>query len=90
MPTPFDDFTEKAGHHFVLGLVFGPFAVIGAAISNPTPYKGAKTMMLSKNKEMFSDPVYLQCYKKKALGKNVGNTAIGWGVWALFILIISS
>jgi hypothetical protein len=78
----------KAGLHITLGVLFGPFAIIGAAISGPKPQHGKNTMLMSQNKELFSDAEYLQCYKKKARGQNVGNTAIGWGAWILFLLII--
>ena len=82
-------FHGKAGMHIVLGFLFGPFALIGAAVANPNPYNGRNTMMMSKNRESFSDPIYLQCYKKKAKGRNVGNTALGWGIWVVLLLATS-
>lgn len=78
----------KGGLHFALGALFGPFTVIGAAVSNPTPASGANTAALSSNKELFNDAEYLSCYTKKARGKNVGNSAAGWGAWILFLLIL--
>jgi len=83
-----DNYHGKAGLHVALGVLFGPFAIIGAAVSTPTPQKGKDTYAMSQNKDMFQDPMYLNCYTKKARGKNVGNTAIGWGAWILFILAL--
>ena len=77
----------KAGGHVVLGVLFGPFAVIGAAVANPTPEKGARTMMMSPNPGLFNDPAYLSCYTKKAKSQNVVHTALGWAVW-IFILLL--
>lgn len=83
-----DNYHGKAGLHIALGVLFGPFAIIGAAVSNPTPQNGNGTYMMSKNKELFSDPLYLSCYKKKAKGQNVGNTALGWLAWVIFAIAI--
>ena len=83
-------FHGKVGAHVLLGFLFGPFAVIGAALANPTPYKGGTTVMLSKNRELFNDPAYLNCYKKKAKGKNAGNAAIGWGMWIALAIVAST
>jgi hypothetical protein len=80
---------KKAGH-VILGFLFGPFAMIGTAVSNPSPVRGKETYMLSPNKELFSDPVYLSCYKKKAKGQLIGMEAIGWGVWILIYTISNS
>lgn len=78
---------KKVGH-FVLGVLFGPFAMIGTAFTNPTPERGRQTYMMSKNKEQFSDPEYLRCYKKKAKRELIGMDAIGWGAWMLFVLVL--
>lgn len=78
---------KKAGH-FVLGVLFGPFAMIGTALSNPTPERGKQTYMMSENKDKFSDPVYLSCYKKKAKGQLIGMEALGWGTWILLLLVL--
>jgi hypothetical protein len=83
-------FHGKVGAHVLLGFLFGPFAIIGAALANPTPYKGGTTVMLSKNRELFNDPAYLNCYKKKAKGKNAGNAAIGWGMWIALAIVAST
>lgn len=78
----------KKGGAIALGALFGPFALVGTAIlANPTPEKGARTYMLSKNKELFSDAEYLSCYKKKAKGQLVGSTALGWAAWVLLVII---
>ncbi|NOX46613.1 MAG: hypothetical protein GXO89_06505 [Chlorobi bacterium] len=82
-------FHGKGGFHFTMGVLFGPFAVIGAAVANPTPDKGKDTYMMSENREIFMDPMYMMCYKKKAKRKNVGNAAIGWGAGVLFLIIIA-
>ena len=83
-----DNYHGKAGLHVALGVLFGPFAVIGAAVASPTPDKSTKTLMMSQNKEMFNNPEYLTCYKKKAKGQNVGNSALGWAAWVVFILVL--
>ncbi len=76
---------KKFGH-FVLGFLFGPFAMVGTALSNPTPEKGKETMLMSRNKDFFSDPVYLKCYKKQAKSQLVLSEALGWGSWILISL----
>ena len=81
--TDADDLHRKGGLHLILGALFGPFAVVGAAIAGPTPASGSRTALVSSNKELFSDPEYLRCYKKKARNKNVLNAAIGWGAITL-------
>lgn len=83
-----DNYHGKKGGHFVLGVLFGPFAMIGTALSNPTPEKGRNTLMMSKNKDQFSDPEYLSCYRSKAKGQLVGMEALGWGAWILLLLVI--
>ena len=83
-------FHGKKGGHFVLGFLFGPFALIGTALANPTPDRGARTYMLSQHKDLFSDPAYLMCYKKKARGKLLGMEAAGWGTWILLLLLIAA
>jgi hypothetical protein len=79
---------KKVGHFF-LGVLFGPFAMIGTALADPTPEKGKQTYMLSKNKDQFSDPQYLSCYKKKAKGQLIGMEALGWGAWIIIVLLAS-
>ncbi|MGM0505411.1 MAG: hypothetical protein ACQESQ_12365, partial [Bacteroidota bacterium] len=61
-----DLYHGKTGFHVAMGVLFGPFAIIGAAVANPTPEKGNDTYVMSKNRENFSDATYLSCYKKKA------------------------
>lgn len=80
-------FHGKGGLHVALGALFGPFAVIGAAVGSPQPMNGARTAEMSKNSDLFTDPQYLECYKKAARGKNVGMAAAGWGMWILLLLI---
>lgn len=81
------NFHGKSGLHVLYGALFGPFAVIGAAVAAPTPLNGKMTPLMSQNKELFNDPLYLTCYKKKARGKNIVNTAIGWGAIMALLLI---
>lgn len=82
-----ENYHGKKGGHFVLGLLFGPFAVIGTAIgSNPSPYNSKNTIVLSQNKDQFNDPEYLMCYKKAAKRSLIGMECAGWAAWILFIL----
>lgn len=78
----------KKGGHFVLGVLFGPFAVAGTLLSNPTPEKGKLTLQMSKNKEEFNNPEYLSCYKKEAKAQLLGIEAIGMGAWLLLLLML--
>ncbi len=82
-----ENYHGKEAGHFFLGLLFGPFAMIGTAVSNPTPDRGTKTYMMSKNQQNFSDPAFLRCYKKKAKGKLIGMEAAGWATWILLLLL---
>lgn len=82
-----DAFHGKKGGHFVLGFLFGPFSMIGTAIANPNPMNGARTGQMSKNQNLFDDPNYLKCYKKKAKGQLIGMEALGWGSWILIALL---
>ena len=79
----------KGGLHMLMGVLFGPFAVIGAALSKPSPQKDAKALT-SGHKEYFDDPEYLDCYRKKARGQNIASTAAGWAVWIGTALLVSS
>jgi len=83
-----ENFHGKKGGHVVLGFLFGPFAMLGTAIASPTPDKGKRTYMMSKNKDIFDDLEYISCYKKKAKGQLIGMEAIGWGAAILLLLII--
>ncbi len=78
----------KKGGHFFLGVLFGPFALIGTALADPTPYKGKQTLAMSQNKELFNDPEYLSCYRKKARGQLLGAEALGWATWVLLVIIV--
>jgi hypothetical protein len=85
-----ENFHGKRGGHFLLGALFGPFAMIGTALSNPTPTRGRDTFALSPNKDLFGDPEYITCYKKRAKGQLIGMEAAGWGAWLAFLLIVSA
>jgi hypothetical protein len=77
----------KKGGHVLLGALFGPFAMLGTLVANPTPDKGKSTYMLSENKDLFSDYQYIECYKKSARKSLIGMEAVGWGVWILLIVL---
>jgi hypothetical protein len=82
-----ENYHGKKGTHFALGVLFGPFAMIGTAVSEPTPQRGKRTLIMSKNKDQFNDPIYLSCYKKKAKGQLIGMEALGWGAWLLLLIL---
>ena len=83
-------FHGKYGGHVVLGIFFGPFAMLGTAIAQPYPYRGRHTPAMSQNKELFNDPEYAECYKRRAKGRLIGAEAIGWGAWLVIWLIANS
>ncbi|TAL61724.1 MAG: hypothetical protein EPN85_04100 [Bacteroidetes bacterium] len=56
----------KKDMHFVFGMLFGVYALVGTAASKPLPIKGKYTYRLSENKHLFNDSVYLKCYSKQA------------------------
>ena len=85
-----ESYHGKQGLHFALGVLFGPFAMIGTAFSNPTPEKGKQTYTMSKNKDQFSDPEYMKCYKKEAKGNMLLMDSLGWLSWVLFGFLISN
>jgi hypothetical protein len=80
----------KKVNHFFLGVLFGPFAMIGTAIAKQTPYKGQMTPFKSENSDLFDDPLYLECYKRKAKGQLIGMEAAGWGAWLLFAFALAA
>jgi len=79
----------KKSSHIAMGFLFGPFAMLGTALSNPTPEKGQLTRKMSENSHLFSDPDYLECYKQKVKGKLIGAEAIGFGIAALMVILIT-
>lgn len=85
-----ENFHGKKGGHFILGLLFGPFAIIGTALANPTPYDGRHTLLQSQNKDQFNDLEYLTCYKRKAKGQLIAAEALGWAAWVAFVFAISA
>ncbi|MDX9882458.1 MAG: hypothetical protein RBS73_10350 [Prolixibacteraceae bacterium] len=84
-----ENFHGKKGGHFVLGVLFGPFAMIGTALANPTPERGRHTLLKSQNNDQFNDLEYLTCYKRKARGQLILAEALGWGAWIVFVLAAS-
>lgn len=83
-----ENYHGKKGTHVALGFLFGPFAMLGTALTNPTPHKGKDTYAMSKNKDNFDDVEYLSCYKKKAKAQMIGMDAIGWGALILLLLVL--
>lgn len=84
--TDANTFHKRAGGNFALGFFFGVFGLIGTAVGNPKMphyYPIADTSNLS-------DPTYIQCFSRKAKGKNIGNAAIGWGVSIVLSAILIS
>jgi len=83
------NFHGKKESHFILGLLFGPFAIIGTALANPTPYNSSNMIMMGDGRDdpKFSDPVYLDCYKKKAKSGLIGVEGLGWLSWILILLV---
>lgn len=75
----------KEPGHVLLGFLFGPLAMLGTALARPTPENSGKTYLNSKNKDLFNDPEYLKCYKRKAKGRLIGMEAIGWGLWLVIV-----
>jgi len=84
------NFHGKKGSHFALGLLFGPFAIIGTALADPSPYNSSNMMMIqSKDDSKFSDPMYLLCYKKKAKTDLIVSESLGWLTWILLLVAAS-
>jgi len=79
----------KRSSHIALGFLFGPFALLGTAMSDPTPEKGQMTFKMSEHTDLLNDPDYINCYKKKAKGRLIGAEAIGLGILALMLLWIT-
>lgn len=79
---------KRENGHFILGFLFGPFALIGAAMANPSPLRGIDTYSKSTNTAIFSDPEYLSCYRKKARRDNAKKTALGWAASTLVLPIL--
>ena len=80
-------FHGKKGGHVALGVLFGPFAMLGTLLASPTPDRGKSTFMMSENKDLFNNYEYIECYKKEAKSSLIGMEAIGWGVWILLAVL---
>lgn len=85
-----ENYHGKKGGHFALGFLFGPFAMVGTLLASPTPEKGKRTYLMSKNKEQFTDYEYINCYKKKAKAQLIGMEAAGWGSYLIILLLATS
>ncbi|WP_396193521.1 hypothetical protein [Flavobacterium sp.] len=83
-----DNFHGKNGGHFILGVLFGPLAIIITSASNITPERGKLTYLMSNNKELFAHPEYNYCYKKNAKKKLLLMELLGWATWILILIII--
>lgn len=81
------DYHGRKGLYVLLGL-FGPGAIIVTALGNPTPETGESTKLMSKNAELFCDPVYLHCYRKKATGQLIKMEALGFA--AVMVLVVTA
>jgi len=81
------NFHGKQVGHFFLGVLFGPFAIIGTALANPTPYSSSNTLLLSSNKDYFSSPEYLICYRKRAKGSLITMEALGYFSYLMVYLM---
>ena len=79
---------KKSGH-IAMGFLFGPFAMLGTALSDPTPEKGQLTLDMSDHPDLLQDPDYVSCYTKKAKGRLIGAETIGFGIAVLMIALIT-
>lgn len=75
----------KKWEHVALGVLFGPFALVGTALSEPSPKTGTNTYAESANKDIFDDPEYLSCYRKTARKRLAGKSALGWAASAAIL-----
>ena len=85
-----ENYHGKKGGHFALVFLFGHFEMIGTLLASPTPEKGKRTYLMSKNKEQFTDYEYINCYKKKAKAQLIGMEAAGWGSYLIILLLATS
>ena len=76
-------FHGKEGGHWILGFLFGPVSMLGTLMATPIPEKGKTTYLKSDNSELFNDPIYISCYKRRARGHLLKWEALGWGSWLL-------
>ena len=81
-------FHGKNGLHMLLGALTGPVSIIATALANPTPPKGNRTYLLSQNKELFNDPVYLNVYKRTAKKKLITQEVTGMLICVMTVLAI--
>jgi hypothetical protein len=82
-----EEYHGKKGSHFLLGVLFGPLAMVVTAVAaNPIPERGRQTNQLSQNRDQFYDLEYLSCYKKRAKGQLIAMEGLGWGTWILIVL----
>jgi len=89
--TDAENYHKKKGGHFVLGLLFGPFAMLGTAIiANPTPEKGRLTYSKSENIDQFNDPEYLGCYRKKARLQLLAAETLGWVISTILLAALEA
>lgn len=79
---------KRSGEYFLLGFLFGPVALIGAALGNPSPLRGNDTYSKSTNASIFSDPEYLSCYRKRARRDNAKKAALGFASSVLVLPVV--
>lgn len=61
---------------FVFGFFAGPFAVINYLMIDYQITE--KTIILSENEKYFSDPIYIECYTKRAKRNRLVSILWGW------------
>lgn len=72
-----------------LGFFFGVFGVIGTALGKAKPIRGMRASD-SKNQDLFNDPNYMKCYARRQRGRAVGSAIIGWAIFIVFYLSLTS
>jgi len=80
----------KFAGNFAGGLLLGVFMPIIVLATNPNPFNGNRTVMMSQNSDLFGDPYYLDCYKKQAKKQNMWAALAGWGTWMVIVVLASA
>lgn len=79
---------KRGAEHVFYGAAFGIFSVIITSFSKATPERGRYTLKKSVNKELFNNPEYLKCYRKKAKTQLIANELMGSAIWGFIFLAI--
>ncbi len=72
-------------HNFFGGVFFGPVTVVYDLLKTYHPMRDQRVMLLSTNKGLFSDPVYLECYSYRAKTHAALQAAGGWATWLILL-----